>query len=83
MSKEQDVSLSLKEKWQLFVHLRICGLCKAYRRHMCFLKKACSLICSKVNDCECLGEAKLSDPARERLQSCVKDACAKQEVDDK
>jgi len=70
VSDSLDRSLSLKERWDVALHMLICGFCRRYSRQLQVLKKLASGLDQQEESAGATSPA-LSDQARERIRKAL------------
>lgn len=74
VSESMDRSLSLRQRWQVWLHLAMCRLCAGFARQLRLLRRA-----AREHPQRLLGESTdsppaLSSPARERIKAAIQAA---------
>lgn len=67
-SETLDRELTLKERFDLRLHLMICGLCSRYRDQIHFLHQLAPQLSERLQDEGVSSNGRLSDEARERMK---------------
>jgi hypothetical protein len=67
ISEREERDLHLAERWGLIVHLWLCVNCRRFERQMGFLRQALRQVTNNCHNDTCL-----SDAARERISSALK-----------
>lgn len=67
-SEAMDRELLLSERLKLWLHRKVCGMCREYARHLALIKEASERLAHAMESLKLLPEATLSHEARERIR---------------
>ena len=73
VSESMDHDLSFRQRMQMRMHLAMCRLCSGFARQLRLLRRAARENPERLTDTGDDTDSRLSDEARERIKTALKD----------